>query len=302
MSRTRGASAAKRRPVQQGDKCGPGRRDRFHFFLRPRASFCDARPCPVFLSPSPPAKTGRGRGEGPTEEGLRRTKGIASAPASRERRRLFVSPLASASKPHAILIRHPLKPRIIPPPLDNDTMTFIRFTVPSDEVRIDTHVAAGLFHATYRLAREGRFEEGERLWFRGGDGVVQPVPACHARPADLARRLLVPRRRGRSHLAHLAPRRHRRRRRRPGARLPHAPPGQIVYANASRSLPFRGATRSRRDRMLAKQVTTRDDPDIVAVAHAGAPAVASFSDPVAATGRTRRTGTAGMWPRPLRPP
>ncbi len=44
-------------------------------------------------------------------------------------------------------------------------MTFIRFTVPSDEVRIEPHVAAGLFHATYRLVRDGRFEEGERLWF-----------------------------------------------------------------------------------------------------------------------------------------
>jgi hypothetical protein len=44
-------------------------------------------------------------------------------------------------------------------------MTFIRFTVPSDEVRIEPRVAAGLFHATYRLASDGRFEEGERLWF-----------------------------------------------------------------------------------------------------------------------------------------
>jgi len=73
--------------------------------------------------------------------------------------------MESASKPHAILIRHPFKPRTIPLPLDNNTMTFIRFTVPSDEVRIEPHVAAGLFHATYRLARDGRFEAGERLWF-----------------------------------------------------------------------------------------------------------------------------------------
>ena len=44
-------------------------------------------------------------------------------------------------------------------------MMFIRFTVPSDEVRIEPHVAAGLFHATYRLVRDGRLEDGERLWF-----------------------------------------------------------------------------------------------------------------------------------------
>lgn len=44
-------------------------------------------------------------------------------------------------------------------------MTFIRFTVPSDACRTETRVASGLFHATYRLARDGRFEEGERLWW-----------------------------------------------------------------------------------------------------------------------------------------
>ena len=62
-------------------------------------------------------------------------------------------------------------------------MTFIRFTVPSDEVRIDTHVAAGLFHATYRLAREGRFEEGERLWFEEEMASFnQFLPATRALP------------------------------------------------------------------------------------------------------------------------
>lgn len=45
------------------------------------------------------------------------------------------------------------------------TMTFIRFTVPSDACRTETRVASGLFHATYRLARDGRFEEGERVWW-----------------------------------------------------------------------------------------------------------------------------------------
>ncbi len=42
---------------------------------------------------------------------------------------------------------------------------FIRFAVPSDDVRPERRTAAGIFHATYRLARAGRFEEGERLWF-----------------------------------------------------------------------------------------------------------------------------------------
>ena len=42
---------------------------------------------------------------------------------------------------------------------------FIRFTVPSDVCRPEPRTAAGLFHATYRLAEQGRFEEGERLWF-----------------------------------------------------------------------------------------------------------------------------------------
>jgi hypothetical protein len=42
---------------------------------------------------------------------------------------------------------------------------FIRFTVPSDAFRPERRTATGLFHATYRLARGGRFEEGERLWF-----------------------------------------------------------------------------------------------------------------------------------------
>ena len=42
---------------------------------------------------------------------------------------------------------------------------FIRFTVPSDVCRPERRTAAGLFHATYRLARSGRLEEGERLWF-----------------------------------------------------------------------------------------------------------------------------------------
>lgn len=43
---------------------------------------------------------------------------------------------------------------------------YIRFTVPSDAWRTERRVASGLFHATYRLAEDGRFEEGERLWFR----------------------------------------------------------------------------------------------------------------------------------------
>jgi hypothetical protein len=42
---------------------------------------------------------------------------------------------------------------------------FIRFTVPSDAWRTERRVASGLFHATYRLAEDGRFEQGERLWF-----------------------------------------------------------------------------------------------------------------------------------------
>jgi len=42
---------------------------------------------------------------------------------------------------------------------------YIRFTVPSDARRPERRTAAGLFHATYRLACDGRFEEGERLWF-----------------------------------------------------------------------------------------------------------------------------------------
>ena len=44
-------------------------------------------------------------------------------------------------------------------------MTFIRFTVPSDEAHIAPRVAAGLFHAPYRLVRCCRLEAGERLWF-----------------------------------------------------------------------------------------------------------------------------------------
>jgi hypothetical protein len=44
-------------------------------------------------------------------------------------------------------------------------MSFIGFTVPSDACRTEARVASGLFHATYRLARDGRFEEGERLWW-----------------------------------------------------------------------------------------------------------------------------------------
>jgi hypothetical protein len=42
---------------------------------------------------------------------------------------------------------------------------FIRFAVPSDEFRPERRTAAGIFHATYRLACDGRFEEGERVWF-----------------------------------------------------------------------------------------------------------------------------------------
>jgi hypothetical protein len=62
-------------------------------------------------------------------------------------------------------------------------MTFIRFTVPSDEVRIDPHVAAGLFHATYRLVRDGRLDEGERLWFEDEmEWFNQFLPATRALP------------------------------------------------------------------------------------------------------------------------
>jgi hypothetical protein len=43
---------------------------------------------------------------------------------------------------------------------------YIRFTVPSDAWRTERRVASGLFHATYRLAEDGRFEDGERLWFK----------------------------------------------------------------------------------------------------------------------------------------
>jgi hypothetical protein len=62
-------------------------------------------------------------------------------------------------------------------------MTFIRLTVPSDEARIDTHVAAGLFHATYRLVRSGRLEEGERRWFEEEmEWFNQFLPATRALP------------------------------------------------------------------------------------------------------------------------
>jgi hypothetical protein len=44
-------------------------------------------------------------------------------------------------------------------------MCFIRFAVPSDEFRPERRTAAGIFHATYRLARDGRFEAGEYAWF-----------------------------------------------------------------------------------------------------------------------------------------
>jgi hypothetical protein len=42
---------------------------------------------------------------------------------------------------------------------------FIRFVVPSDEVRPERRTATGIFGAAYRLAWSGRFEEGERTWF-----------------------------------------------------------------------------------------------------------------------------------------
>ena len=42
---------------------------------------------------------------------------------------------------------------------------YIRFTVPSDAWRTERRVPSGLFAATYRLADDGRFEEGEHLWF-----------------------------------------------------------------------------------------------------------------------------------------
>jgi hypothetical protein len=42
---------------------------------------------------------------------------------------------------------------------------FIRFTVPSDAWRPERRTAAGLFHATARLAEGGRLDEGARLWF-----------------------------------------------------------------------------------------------------------------------------------------
>jgi len=44
-------------------------------------------------------------------------------------------------------------------------MPFLRFTIPSDGCRTQQGVASGIFHATYRLVRNGRFEEGERLWW-----------------------------------------------------------------------------------------------------------------------------------------
>jgi hypothetical protein len=42
---------------------------------------------------------------------------------------------------------------------------YLRFAVPSDPFRPERRTAAGIFHATYRLAYEGRFDEGERVWF-----------------------------------------------------------------------------------------------------------------------------------------
>ena len=62
-------------------------------------------------------------------------------------------------------------------------MTFIRFTVPSDEARIEPRVAAGLFHAAYRLVKAGRLEEGERLWFEEEMGWFnQYLPATRGLP------------------------------------------------------------------------------------------------------------------------
>jgi hypothetical protein len=105
------------------------------------------------------------------------------------------------------------------------TMTFIRFSVPSDEVRIEPHVAAGLFHATYRLARAGRLAAGERLWFEAEmEWFDKHLPATRALPTWRAI-CWFRGDAGRSHLPHLAHRRHRRRRRHPGPRLSLAPPG-----------------------------------------------------------------------------
>jgi hypothetical protein len=42
---------------------------------------------------------------------------------------------------------------------------FIRFTIPSDANRPERRTASGIFGATCRLAENGRFEKGERLWF-----------------------------------------------------------------------------------------------------------------------------------------
>ena len=114
MSR-RAPVASERRPVR-GGQMRTGRR---LAFISATSIVCDARPCPVFLSPRP-AKRRRAVGvRGRRRKASDGPKGIASAPASRERRRLFVSPLASASKPQAILFA-PFEPLKTPPPVDNE--------------------------------------------------------------------------------------------------------------------------------------------------------------------------------------
>jgi hypothetical protein len=42
---------------------------------------------------------------------------------------------------------------------------FIRFAVPSEGWRPERRTATGIFMATYWLADDGRFDEGERVWF-----------------------------------------------------------------------------------------------------------------------------------------
>ena len=182
-------------------------------------------------------------------------------------------------------------------------MTFIRFTVPSDACRTETRVASGLFHATYRLACDGRFEEGERVWWENEmqwfNQFLPPArvgphwrAVCWFRPdageaisrmwriVDLVESEGVP------------------------VRVFHTRrPGVIVYADAFQiaAEPWRDTFTARRH--VHRSGHSRADPRLRCGSTRRRNDVAgpaSFTDPVAGAGRRHRTDTADMWPRRLR--
>ena len=60
---------------------------------------------------------------------------------------------------------------------------FIRFAVPSDQIRPERRTATGIFHATYRLLWDGRFDEGARVWFEEEmEWFDRYLPGTHALP------------------------------------------------------------------------------------------------------------------------